>query len=164
MPNPFSRSVTTVFTNGPGGGGTDVLSTLPAGQAKGLGSVTTSPLPASEYEVGAITFAMGATTGGAVDLFLLFSTDGSRWAGAIDPTSTSNQATTVAAAITADPNFGPLQTITVPNGSGGTFAFRPFFVQAQLGGAPSFWAVMVRNGLNVAFTSANALYRIDTYA
>jgi hypothetical protein len=166
MPNPWTRSAATSFLNGPGGGGTDVLSTLPAGQAKGLGSVSapgTTP-PAGDWEVGALSVTIPATTGGNVDLFLLSSTDGTHWAGNIDPTSTSNQATAVTAAIAADPNFGPTETLTIPSGSGGIFAFRPFFLTSLLANVPTFWAVLVRNGTNVAFTASSALYRTDTYA
>ncbi len=167
MSNPYTRSSIAVFPAGPAQS-PDNITSLANNAAKGLGSITVSPLPASDIIVAPISIKSGASAvSGSVSLFLIVSEDGSAWTGGIDPTSASDQATALTALLAADQNFSPLQTISF-SANATTYYFRWFCLSDLLTNMPSYASVLVYNQSGAAFdsTAANhyAKYRTDVYA
>lgn len=163
MSNPFSRAAAATFPKGPAQA-TDNLTSLPSGQAKGLGSIAGSAggSPYADIHVGAVqikTNAAGVSSTGTVSLYVVTSVDGTVYDGAIDPDSTSDQSSKLAQAT-------QVQTMDA-NTNAGTYAFRSFSVFAKLGYVPEHFAVVVMNETGAALdgtaASFSAKYELESY-
>lgn len=169
MSNPYTRGSLSNFPDGPSGGGSyDGITSLAAGQALGLGSITTSPLPAADIVIAPIGIQSGASgVNGTASIYLLVSEDGTTWTGGINPATSTNQATTLATLLASDTAFGPVQTINM-TANATTYYFREFAVSSIVGpNIPSYVSILVQNQSGASFgsTAGNhyAKYRIDTY-
>ncbi len=164
MANPLSVASLTTFPNGPGGSPDNVTS-LPNGQAKGLGSLGTSVTQYWDDNIAPIQLksgASGVSASGSVSFYVVASEDGTHWTNGIDPTSASDQSAKLAGLLPLSPALAMTANAT-------TYTYLWFSIASALQAAmPSFWSVVIYNQSGAAFdaTAANhiAKHSLISYA
>jgi hypothetical protein len=163
MSNPLTVAALATFPLGPAMG-TDNLTSLASGQAKGLGSLGASQVQYYDDNVAPIQIksgASGVSGTGTVTLYVVVSEDGSNWTNGINPASTSDQSALLG-------NLVPVVPSLSVNANATTYRFPEFSIYALLGFMPSFWSVVIYNQSGAAFdaTAANftAKHSLVSYA
>jgi len=172
MSNPWVRGAPTVWPHGPGQM-PDSLTSLPNGQAKGLGSLWAenigliTPLGDLILPPWKVTTGAGSVAG-TISRYLITSEDGSLWTGGIDPTSSLDQSTALAAMLTYDGiNSALIDSITV-SAAATAYYFRWRSLQGLLSNVPHYVSILVYNqsgqALNAAAANHTAQYVSEAYA
>jgi hypothetical protein len=173
MSNPWNRASPATWPNGPNQT-TDNFSSLPNGQAKGLGviSPSTGSAPFGDIILPPWKFMLSAnpTAGNSISRYLLFSEDDVLWPGNIGPTSPSDQSSLLAAWLAADPlvaNLALIDTLTM-QGTQTLYLTRWVSIRGLIGNVPSYCAILVYNNSGqalAAYLSGNqsATYVTESY-
>lgn len=166
MANPYTRGTLTTFPNGPAQG-TDNLTGLANGNARGLGAVNSVPSNAPDADVVIApiqieTGASGVSPTGTCSLYLICSEDNTIYDGLISPSSTSDQSALLA-------NLPPERLIETINTTAAAtkYVFKWFSLFGVLGNVPTWFAVVVLNQsgatLNATASNFSAKYAADTF-
>jgi hypothetical protein len=144
------------FPLGPGQG-TDNLTALASGQARGLGVIGTNQVLVSDIVIAPIQIETGASAAGTVELRLIVSEDNSHWTDGISPVSTSDQSSLIK---TAPQPVSPINVEAAAT----QYWFPGFSVLAVLGYIPMFSAVVVwnRSGSSFNATASNFYAQYST--
>lgn len=169
MSNPWTRNAATAWPQGPNQS-PDNFSGLASGAAKALGVINPSPTTAPWGDLiippWKFTLASAPTTGGLIQVYLLFSEDNTTWPGGISPTSTSSQISTLQAWQSYDSTGAAaalLFELTASN-SVTVYQTREFTIRGMSGQVPSYATALVYNNTSVAFAAFSAGNQVATYA
>jgi hypothetical protein len=167
MSNPWNRASPATWPNGPNQT-TDNFSSLPNGQAKGLGVISpgTVSAPYGDIILPPWKIATGTVTAGnTISRYLLFSEDNTLWPGNISPTSTSDQSTALAAWLAADPlvaNLALIDTLTMQGGQA-LYQTRWASIRGLIGNVPTYCAILVYNNSGAALAAYSSGNQSATY-
>ena len=171
MADPWIRGTATVWPHGPGQS-PDSVTSLANGQAKGLGSLNAEALGLATPLGDLILPPWKITTGsggvsGTISRYLIFSEDGARWTGGVDPTSSSDQSAALTAMLAANSFDGAIDTLTV--GAATTAYYFPWrAVRWLAGNTARYMSVLIYNqsgqALNAAAGNHAADYATESYA
>jgi hypothetical protein len=172
MSNPWIRGAPAVWPHGPGQS-PDSVTSLPNGQALGMGSLwaenigLVTPLGDLILPPWKITTGSGAVSG-TISRYLIVSEDGSNWTGGINPTSSSDQSTLLSAMLAYDnSNAAFIDQITV-SVAATAYYFRWRSLQSMLGNAPHYVSVLLYNQSGQALSAIagnhTAQYASESYA
>lgn len=155
MAAPVSRGSPTTWPKGPAQA-TDNITSLPSGQAKGLGALSCQPssnTPYNDILVAPVQIKSGASSvspTGTASIYVVVSEDNSVFDGAINPDSTSDQSANLDYARVVQ------QIDVVANAT--TYAFREFSIWSFLGFIPEYVAIVVLNNSGSAFDTTAASF------
>jgi len=173
MSNPWNRASPATWPYGPNQT-TDNFSSLPNGQAKGLGIISPSTVSAPFGDIilppWKFTLSANPTAGNSISRYLLFSEDDVLWPGNIGPTSTSDQSVALAAWLAADPlvaNLALIDTLTM-QGTQTLYLTRWVSIRGLIGNVPTYCAILIYNNSGqalAAYSSGNqsATYVTESY-
>ncbi len=172
MSDPWIRGAPAVWPHGPGQS-PDALTSLPNGQALGMGKLwaenigLVTPFGDLILPPWKITTGSGSVAG-TISRYLIASEDGTLWTGGIDPTSSSDQSALLAAMLSYDGgNAALIDQITV-SAAATAYYFRWRSLQSILGNMPHYVSILVYNqsGQTLSSTAANhaAQYASESYA
>jgi hypothetical protein len=168
MSNPWNRASPAVWPLGPNQS-TDNFSGLPSGQARGLGVISPSTLSAPFGDIilppWRLTLASSPSAGNSISRYLLFSEDDVLWPGNINPASTSDQSTVLAAWLAADTAAGQVALIdTLTTQSGQTlYMTRWQTIRGLIGNVPTYCSILVYNQSGAAFAAYSSGNQSATY-
>ena len=170
--NPWVRGTPTVWPHGPGQS-PDAITSLPNGQAKGVGSLSAESIslvtPFGDLILPPWKITTGSgTVAGTISRYLISSEDGSLWTGGIDPTSASDQSAALAALLAYDGSGAALIDQITASAANTAYYFNWRSVQALVSNVPHFLSILVFNqtgqALNATAANHTAQYASESYA
>ena len=137
MANPIALQAIAVFPKG-AGAGTDNVTSLGTGVAKGFGGINQSAAERYDNKVAPIRIKTNATAPAATGyatLYIVTSEDGTVWTDGIDPDAVTTQKAKIVTATL-------VQAIAVTAAST-TYYFQEFSIASVLGFNPGYWSLVL---------------------